>query len=84
MKDFEKSGYDDPIQLNGLKAKAINKFTTESNNTLRDQGDTLVFPIHYFKGISEFKKFVHSLRSKIQKPNWRNTCNAGYEKKTVR
>ena len=65
IKSFVNSGYD-PTKLNDLKAKAIEKFTTDSTISTTNQNDTLVFPIHYFEGIADFKKVVESLRNEFR------------------
>jgi hypothetical protein len=38
-----------------------NETTTETTET-----ETLVFPVHYFEGIAEFKNLVHSLSGEFQ------------------
>ena len=51
-------------ELNKLKENAINKKSDTPVNEV--QSDTLVFPVHYFDGISEFKGSLHSLDNEIQ------------------
>ena len=41
-----------------MKVKAINHTPT---NTVRETNDTLVFPVHFFNELSDFKAVVHSL-----------------------
>ena len=62
VQTFADSGYD-VNQLIKLKQKALNKNST--NNIQDDDSDTLVFPVHYFNGIAEFKSVVHSLNNEI-------------------
>ena len=64
VKHFVNSGYN-PVKLNKIKENAINKSSTE-NESADSEGDTLVFPIHYFSGISDFKTLVHSLGNEFQ------------------
>ena len=64
---FKNSGYN-PDRLQELKGRAINKSAT-ATITLADDGDvseTLVFPVHYFKGIAEFKTLLKSLDNEIK------------------
>ena len=61
---FKDSGYD-VERLNELKEKAIIK-SLAGNNTRAEGGDTLVFPVHYFDGVSEFKTLVRSLNEEFQ------------------
>lgn len=63
VKQFENSGYQIE-KLNELKQSAINKATETTDNNV--QGDTLVFPVHYFDGIREFKGVLRSLDNEIQ------------------
>ena len=58
--------HDYPTKLNELKAKVIEKFTTDSNITEKYQNGTLVFPIHHFEGIADLKKVVTSLGNGFQ------------------
>ena len=60
---FEASGYT-TTKLNVLKGKAIDKFASTTTET--DEGDTLVFPVHFFEGVSNFKALVHSLKTEFQ------------------
>ena len=55
VKTFSNSGYETK-QLLKLKEKALSK--TYTNNTQNDNRDTLVFPLHYFDGVKEFKSVV--------------------------
>ena len=64
IQTFTNSGYD-ARQLIKLKEKALNRthiHNTQDNNT----DDTLVFPVHYFDGVAEFKSVVKSLNKEIQ------------------
>jgi hypothetical protein len=60
---FEASGYD-VKKLNEMKDKAIN--STPSTNNIPSETDTLVFPVHFFDGVSDFKSVVHSLKTEFQ------------------
>ena len=62
MAHFEASGYS-TSKLVELKEKAVNKATTI--DTSSDDRDTLVFPVHFFDGVSEFKEVVRSLDTEI-------------------
>ena len=64
---FKDSGYD-VERLNELKEKAITK-SLAGNNTRAEGGDTLVFPVHYFDGVSEFKTLVRNLNEEFQQLN---------------
>ena len=61
---FKNSGYN-PDKLQDLKEKAILKHTA-TNTPTRSAGETLVFPVHYFQGIGEFRKLVRSLDDEIK------------------
>ena len=63
-KEFENSGYKKE-RLVELKQKATNRITDNTTNNDEDR-ETLVFPLHYFEGIDEFKKVLHSLNEEIQ------------------
>ena len=63
MEQFKNSGYQIE-ELNKLKEKAINKKSDTPVN--ESQSDTLVFPVHFFDGISKFKEVLHSLDNEIQ------------------
>ena len=63
-KEFENSGYKKE-RLVELKQKATNRITDNTTNNDEDR-ETLVFPLHYFEGIDEFKKVLHSLDEEIQ------------------
>ena len=62
LKEFENSGYKKE-QLMELKQRATNTINTNNDEVERD---TLVFPVHYFEGIDEFKKMVRSMDEEIQ------------------
>ena len=55
---FVNSGYD-AKKVTELKEKAINHIPT---NTVREENDTLIFPVHFFNDLSDFKAVVHSLK----------------------
>ena len=59
---FEASGYN-TSKLVELKEKAINNASTI--NTRSVESDTLVFPVHFFDGVNEFKLLVKSLNTEI-------------------
>ena len=61
---FENSGYKSAI-LNQLKDDAIIK-SSANPETPQDELETLVFPIHYFSRLSEFKKLLKSLKNEFQ------------------
>ena len=61
---FKNSGYN-PDKLQELKEKAITKHAS-TNTTTCDTGETLVFPVHYFQGIGEFRKLIKSLDDEIK------------------
>ena len=61
---FKNSGYN-PDKLQELKEKAIIKHSA-TNTPSCDADETLVFPVHYFHGIGEFKKLVRSLDDEIK------------------
>ena len=64
IKQFENSGYN-PDRLNELNNKVRTKVTTPTeeneNPEESEETETLVFPMHYFHGVTEFKKLVRSL-----------------------
>ena len=64
VKHFENSGYKTENLLE-QKEKAINKATngTTDNN---EADDTLVFPVHYFDGIHDFKAVLRSLNTELK------------------
>ena len=64
IKHFENSGYD-TANLNEIKERAIVKSTT-INETVNEEADTLIFPVHYFDGLSTFKKLIQSLNNEFQ------------------
>ena len=55
--------------LNVVEGRVRNKIEGEGernpNSTGTSEIDTLVFPVHYFEGIYEFKKLVHSLNNEF-------------------
>ena len=70
---FENSGYNseklkklsdrvrDKVISTTDEIEETNETTTETSET-----ETLVFPVHYFEGIAEFKNLVHSLSGEFQ------------------
>ncbi len=62
VKHFTNSGYNTE-KLQTIKQKVINKSTVGTTTT--DERDTLVLPVHYFAGISELKKVLHSLNDEF-------------------
>ena len=56
---FEASGYN-PKTLGELKEKAISKMNTINVNP-SEPTNTLVFPLHFFDGVTEFKTVVRNL-----------------------
>ena len=62
---FANSGYIKQ-DLEELKQKAIDKTSMITTNNISDNNEddnkTLVFPIHYFEGVKEFKDLIHELR----------------------
>ena len=63
INDLKSSGYN-PEKLTNLKQKAIAKVS--DNNVTNEEKDTLMFPVHYFEGIADFKEVVHSLNNEIK------------------
>ena len=64
VKEFENSGYKTE-KLIELKQNAINK-NNETTDDNVDGGNTLIFPVHFFDGIKEFKGVLRSLENEIQ------------------
>ena len=62
VKDFVKSGYSQN-ELLKLKDKAITKITTISTN---EENNTLVFPVHFFDGLEDFKSAVTDLKEEFK------------------
>ena len=67
---FENSGYN-PEKLKKLIVGVRNKVAsireeTNDNPTETSETETLVFPVHYFEGVAEFKDLVRSLRGEFQ------------------
>ena len=60
---FENSGYD-KIKLLKLKQKAVDIINEPSVE--QDVKETLVFPLHYFKGVEDLKQVVRSLENELQ------------------
>ena len=60
---FEASGYNHE-KLIELKQEVLNK--TDAVNNEVNEGDTLVFPVHFFDGVMEFKSVVRSLHNEFQ------------------
>ena len=62
LRDFVNSGYNEE-ELMKLKEKAITKTAiTEEENTEEE----LVFPVHYFDKLKDFKAVVHSMDNAIR------------------
>ena len=61
---FKASGYNTTI-LNELKEKALNKFSVAKPNS-DEEVDKLVFPVHFFDGVSELKSLVRSLDNELK------------------
>ena len=64
VQTFTNSGYD-ASQLIKLKEKALNKTYNSNPQDNDNDADTLVFPVHYFDGIAEFKSVVQSLKNAL-------------------
>jgi hypothetical protein len=64
LKTFENCGYNRQ-ELLKWKQKAIEN-TSCHNNPKNEARDTLVFPVHYFDGITEFKAAVQSLNDELE------------------
>jgi hypothetical protein len=64
MKHRENSGYDTD-KLNTIKERALLKSINDEPTT-DEEVDTLVFPVHYFSGLSEFKSLIRSLGNEFQ------------------
>ena len=62
VKDFVNSGYDEK-ELFELKGKAIMKTNIDSE---RNTEEELVFPVHYFDKLKDFKAVVHSMNNEIK------------------
>ena len=60
---FENSGYNLTV-LNELKDSISNSSADRENS--EEEVEKLMFPIHYFSGISEFKKTIKSMQNKFQ------------------
>ena len=60
---FENSGYNLTV-LNELKDSISNHPAVRENS--QEEVEKLMFPIHYFSGLSEFKKTVKSMQNKFQ------------------
>ncbi len=65
IQQFVNSGYSEE-KLKQFKEKAIHKSSEENEINNNDQTDTLMFPVHFFAGIQEFKKLIHSLSDDLQ------------------
>ena len=63
IQDFVNSGYKQN-ELTDLKHKAINKMDNTNNNT--EETEPLIFPLHYFKQLKEFKSVVYGLKEEIK------------------
>ena len=65
IKDFTNSGYD-AKELETVKNKAIAKANNIQNETDQAEAeDTLVFPLHFFDKLKEFKSVVYSLKQEM-------------------
>ena len=62
VKVFTNSGYNQN-ELLKLKEKAVTK---ESNNSTTEEGNPLVFPLHFFDGLDDFKSAVTDLKEEIK------------------
>ena len=62
VKDFVNSGYEEK-ELLELKGKAIMKTNINSE---RNTEEELVFPVHYFDKLKDFKTVVHSMNNEIK------------------
>ena len=63
IKNFSNSGYNTE-QLLKLKEKTLNRISM--NNRQDNNADTLVFPLQYFDGITDFKSVVKSLSDEFR------------------
>ena len=61
IQTFRDSGYKN--NLLELKDRALNK--VNNRNVLGSDRDTLVFPVHYFEGVKEFKSVLYDLKDEI-------------------
>ena len=63
LKHFENSGYEKE-RLNEIKQRAVSNI----NNAVadREENETLVFPVHHFDGINEFKGVLRSLDNELK------------------
>ena len=61
---FENSGYN-TAKLNEIKEKVISRSAT-NKEVVDEEVDTLVFPVHYFSDIPEFKKMIKSLKNEFE------------------
>ena len=64
IKHFENSNYN-TTNLMEIKQRAIERSNTVNEPDVTQQ-DTLVFPVHYFEGLSELKKLIQGLSSEFQ------------------
>ncbi len=64
IKYFENSGYN-TVKLNELKGSAITK-SSANDEVANEEVDTLVFPVHYFNSIPEFKNLLKGLNQEFQ------------------
>ena len=49
-----------------MKKKAINKITANREEISAEDTEELVFPVHYFEKLNDFKKTVHSLSNEFK------------------
>ena len=63
VQQFKNSGYN-PEDLKIIKEKAIAK--ASSVRDVAEEEDTLVFPLHFFKQMKEFKSVIYGLKQEIK------------------
>ena len=64
IKHFENSNYS-TTKLTEIKKQALEK-SNSTDETNATQDHTLVFPVHYFEGLSDFKKLIQGLNNEFQ------------------
>ena len=64
--NLENSGYKTE-KLNTIKESALVR-SRNNEATADEEVDTLVFPVHYFNGLSDFKSLIRSLRNECWQP----------------
>ena len=68
LNNFKNSGYN-PDTLEQIKTKVINKSTNNNNinnNNNENTEEELVFPVHHFNKLKEFKSTLFSLKDEIK------------------